>query len=208
MWLDAADGVNGGSAVNGSAVSSWTDRSGNGNGASQSTTANQPQYVTNSQNGLPVILHDDVNDGMLSPLSLSAPYTLIVVERPTSATGGSVRTLQSNNITAVISCSRSTADNAFVGGDISDFATTDTAAHIATLVCPATGNFTYYIDAVNKTQHTLAAASWGQIATGAVGTSPDPANTSICEVLAYNAALTSPQLTQVWNYLKAKWATS
>ena len=54
LWLDAADS----STVafsSGSNVSSWADKSGNGNTVTQATTANQPTYVTNVVNGNPVI---------------------------------------------------------------------------------------------------------------------------------------------------------
>ena len=55
LWLDASQitGLN-----DGDAVASWTDLSGNGNHATQSTAAAKPTYKTNIINGLPVVRFD------------------------------------------------------------------------------------------------------------------------------------------------------
>ncbi|MFM6248178.1 MAG: hypothetical protein ACKPEQ_03330, partial [Dolichospermum sp.] len=53
LWLDAADAST--IILNGSTVSQWRDKSGNGRHVSQATAANQPLFVTNQLNGLPVI---------------------------------------------------------------------------------------------------------------------------------------------------------
>jgi hypothetical protein len=53
LWLDAADANT--IALDGSTVSQWNDKSGNGRNFSQATTANQPVYATNALNGKNVI---------------------------------------------------------------------------------------------------------------------------------------------------------
>jgi len=50
------------SGADGSSVSSWTDSSGNGNNASQATSARQPTLQTNELGGLPVVRFDGTND--------------------------------------------------------------------------------------------------------------------------------------------------
>lgn len=49
---------------NGSAVSTWEDRTNNNNDAKQSTTTKQPTYSTNQLNGNPVITFDGTDDSL------------------------------------------------------------------------------------------------------------------------------------------------
>jgi len=63
FWLDAADAST--ITLNGSAVSQWNDKSGNGRNATQATAANQPTYsATNFPGSLPGLLFDGSNDIM------------------------------------------------------------------------------------------------------------------------------------------------
>jgi hypothetical protein len=55
LWLKA-DALSG--LLDGEAVASWPDATGNGEIATQLTAANQPQYRINTQNGLPVVRFD------------------------------------------------------------------------------------------------------------------------------------------------------
>jgi methionine-rich copper-binding protein CopC len=59
LWLDASDGST--ITLNGSTVSQWNDKSGNGRNATQGTAAYQPAYTLNS---LPVLTFDGANDYM------------------------------------------------------------------------------------------------------------------------------------------------
>ncbi|MCB9195414.1 MAG: T9SS type A sorting domain-containing protein [Flavobacteriales bacterium] len=58
LWLQADDISQG----DGTSISSWTDRSGNGNDASQGTGANQPTYETSEVNGHAVVRFDGTDD--------------------------------------------------------------------------------------------------------------------------------------------------
>jgi len=66
--------ADGGVISSSSAVSEWNDLSGNGNNATQSTSANQPALVSNSLNGNPVIRFD----GTYSKLTLPTSATLAI----------------------------------------------------------------------------------------------------------------------------------
>jgi hypothetical protein len=55
-WFDASDASS--VTLNGSTVSLWGDKSGNGRNAIQDTALNQPTWLTNQQNGLPAITWD------------------------------------------------------------------------------------------------------------------------------------------------------
>jgi len=59
LWLDASDGST--ITLNGSTVSQWNDKSGNGRNATQGTAASQPAYTLNT---LPVLTFDGANDYM------------------------------------------------------------------------------------------------------------------------------------------------
>jgi hypothetical protein len=62
LWLDAADAST--ITLNGSTVSQWNDKSGNGRHASQATAANQPFYDLVGGNGKPILDFDGVNDSL------------------------------------------------------------------------------------------------------------------------------------------------
>lgn len=53
LWLDAADAST--ITLNGSTVSQWSDKSGNGNHVSNATAATQPAYLTTGWNGKPTV---------------------------------------------------------------------------------------------------------------------------------------------------------
>jgi hypothetical protein len=60
LWLKA-DSM---SLADGTAISTWSDQSGNGNDATQATGANQPLFKTNVLNEKPVVRFDGSNDYM------------------------------------------------------------------------------------------------------------------------------------------------
>lgn len=64
LWLDAEDAAS--ITLNGSTVSQWNDKSGNGRNVSQATAANQPNYTASGLNGKPVITFDGTNDALLN----------------------------------------------------------------------------------------------------------------------------------------------
>lgn len=74
LWLDANAIV----AADGSAVSTWSDRSGNLNDAVQATGGNQPLYQTNEQNARAGVESDGTDDFMAFTL-ISTIRTLYVV---------------------------------------------------------------------------------------------------------------------------------
>ena len=60
LWLDADDSST--ITLNGSTVSQWRDKSGNGRHASQATVAKQPAYSATGFNNKPRILFDGIDD--------------------------------------------------------------------------------------------------------------------------------------------------
>lgn len=89
FWLKADAGTT--SSVNATAISTWSDQSGNGMNMNQTVAAQQPSFVTNVINGFPAIQFDNVNsagqnDKMIGPdspiLDNTAGYTFFTVTRP------------------------------------------------------------------------------------------------------------------------------
>ena len=60
LWLDAADAST--ITLNGSTVSQWSDKSGNGRHLAQSSAALQPAYVTTAINSKPTVRFDGSDD--------------------------------------------------------------------------------------------------------------------------------------------------
>ncbi|MFM6669887.1 MAG: hypothetical protein ACKPJO_07110 [Dolichospermum sp.] len=71
LWLDADDANT--ITLNGSTVSQWNDKSGNGRNATQATASNQPTYTTNGLNGKPVLTFDGINDFLVSSTGTYGP---------------------------------------------------------------------------------------------------------------------------------------
>jgi len=85
LWLDASDESTL-SGPGGGAVSTWSDKSGNGNELTQATSANQPTTGTRTMNGLNVL--DFSSDALsLAGFTTTSPYTVIAVFAPDTNTG-------------------------------------------------------------------------------------------------------------------------
>lgn len=103
FWVKANAGTS--STVNASAISTWSDQSGNGIHVSQSTANQQPLYQTSIMNGLPAIQFDNVsttNDKLIaadnSVLDNTSGYTFFSVTRP-QFLDGSARSVVSKRTT-------------------------------------------------------------------------------------------------------------
>lgn len=87
LWLDADDAST--ITLNGSDVSQWDDKSGNGRNAVQATAANQPAYSATNINGKPALVFNGTSDRMsltssTSMLSGVAGVSQIGVIAPTA----------------------------------------------------------------------------------------------------------------------------
>ena len=77
LWLRADQGV----LVNGTTVSQWTDRSGNGRHAVQGVASRQPLYLRNAQAGRPALRFDGTDDflSFLCPVTGLSGITILLV---------------------------------------------------------------------------------------------------------------------------------
>lgn len=84
LWLDAADFST--ITLNGSTVSQWRDKSGNGRHASQGVAASQPAYSESRINGKPGIFSDGIDDLMVfSTAVIPNNFTIIAVGQSNSS---------------------------------------------------------------------------------------------------------------------------
>ncbi|HUD83028.1 MAG TPA: lamin tail domain-containing protein, partial [Candidatus Saccharimonadales bacterium] len=99
--------------TNGEAMAAWSDYSGNGFNATQSTPGRDPTYVTNVMNHLPVVRFNTANSTYLSfPRPISNDFTIICVFQSTQGLGSGTLYYQGAGLV-----------NAEVAGVINDFGT-------------------------------------------------------------------------------------
>ena len=102
----ALDSRYGFSQADGSAVSTWEDRSSTNNDATQATAANQPTYETGEVGGQPAVRFDGINDFLsygTSVFGYTSGATVIAVVKATSGANeyGSVIGEHSSNRTSI-----------------------------------------------------------------------------------------------------------
>lgn len=79
LWLDASDSST--IALNGSTISQWSDKSGNGNHASQATKGAQPAITSAGLGGLDVANFDGVDDylALAAGVAITTNMTVAIV---------------------------------------------------------------------------------------------------------------------------------
>ena len=79
LWLDAEDTST--ITLNGSTVSQWNDKSGNGRNATQATAVNQPTYSASGINGKPMVQGDNSNDILIGSFVVprTSDFTTVLV---------------------------------------------------------------------------------------------------------------------------------
>ncbi len=124
VWFKA-DAIAG--LVNGAAVSSWTDLSGNGYNAMQPVTGSRPTYVTGAMNGLPVVRFNAANSSYLwFYRPVQDDFTIICVFQSAQGYGSGNLYYQGAGLV-----------NGEVNGVVSDFGT---CLFANGAVCAGTGN--------------------------------------------------------------------
>jgi hypothetical protein len=202
IWLEA-DNITG--AVDGDAIGTWTDLSGNGRNATQTGATQKPLYKTGIINGKPVLRFDASNDALETSFFLSGSYSIFIVERFTSNLGA-VRTLNSPSANSVLSGQRSDGNSVY--HNVSPVSSYYTAAPATVLLNLETGNpnFVYTVNGVDRTTYAKTSEAWGTITLGASGMYPEPANSDVAAVIIYNKMLTVSERTSIVNYLNTKYA--
>ena len=193
LWLDATQitGLN-----DGDSVGTWSDMSGHGNDATQSTASKKPTYKTGIQNGRPIVRFDGVDDVLISAsVEIQVGHLFAVVSGGLSNLEGFARGNRGASIErmGLLYPDAST----WFSGDIND-------AIIITRV-----------NGVPSTSHTSAfsAVSGSRAAPTSilgvnVGSSHTPFwNGDIAELLLFPNQLSTAQRDQIETYLRTKWGT-
>jgi hypothetical protein len=195
----------------GAEFGSWSDSSGNGNNATQGSSALRPLFKTGIQNSLPGVLFDGSNDTMsFNAQSLTGDFDVFVVMRNTDAVSGSVvltRAADSFNYAYLTPSS--------VRGGISGGSNLDNTYSIATgsvtALLQLNRSGTNYTAGKNGTLNpTPTAAGSNTQSFSILGGYPDAPSISmegyVFEVLIYDGTITSDQRASIVSYLSLKWA--
>ncbi len=222
LWLRADSGV----TTNGSNVTTWSDQSGNGNDASQGSTADQPTLVSSSINGQPAVqFANDILSGtdilvsdnaatcytVVKPSSLSSGFNIVWSKWADGSPNAFKFHFAVHNakVSLFTSPDGSTTSSETIGGSS---LVTGNAYVLGSDVSTTAGTQHVYfngVSAVATTSGITSLATLNQVYSvgGKLGT-----NTSsnrfvgdIAEVVVYNTALNIAQRTLVANYLGAKY---
>jgi len=224
LWLDADDKE---AIVESSgAVSSWLDKSGNGNHASQGTGTKQPTYSANGMNGRGIITFDastfdTLNAGDSSTIDVAGSITIITASRIADdiASGSGINTVHKD---LQYSCRISDVDVGTISwADSQTWSYYSFGYHSAGLVPSRTAIVTQMRDSsiatecsgyVNGKQVYNKSHGSGDISTtandcyiGSYNNSSGWWDGQINEVLIYNRALSTDERQSVELYLSRKW---
>lgn len=217
LWLDAADlnTFTPASPTNGTAISQWNDKSGNGRHATQSTSGNRPVYSSSD-----ISVDTTTNPRFFDMTNMpSAPYDIFVVARPVSTTTDS-RTLF-RTATADPGMNPITLE---AGSTRLGYYTSTTFAQFGTYTWAAsTRNLLFARMNSTKTMNASLNGDISLTANTAAGTASDIilymgalvlSGTvsqqwgNINEVIFYTTPLSTSERQQVEGYLAAKWGLS
>ena len=206
MWYDAND--SGTITKDGSnRVSAWNDKSLVGNNLAQGTGADQPLWVDSIQNGKPIIRFDGVSEFMadLTTSTYSQPNTLFFAGTSPNADGesmfdggGSTRNLLNRQGTNTY---RIYAGTGATGG------TASTSFQIFRVLFSNGSGELDINGSVILTGQTINTFGMANPIIGAFDSSGPSGfgDIDVCEILFYNASLSSGDKTAVLNYLNSKW---
>jgi hypothetical protein len=213
----------------GTAVRLWSDQSGNGYDATQSTTAARPTFIASGLNGLPVVRFDGTDDvmslgasalGMLR--NVAGATVFLAVKYPansssnfpfairTNATGPRIQMLQSSGNKFQTAGRRLDADSTIT---ITSAQSVTTNAVIQTAFADYQNTILIQfingtIDGENlsfQTSGNTSNTDSNAISIGATAVPSFPLNGDIAEIIVYNRALNTSELAQVHRYLSRKW---
>lgn len=230
LWLDANyllfTDTGKTKALNSNNIQQWNDRSGNNKHAIQTTTANKPNFVTNSLNGMPTVRFIATNADRLTSTNVSTgnqASVWVVATFATLAAGnpGLIQATPSGLSASTIANDKSIglwvrtntsqiwgrgiqSDNTIRDLPLGTALSSNTRYIINNIY--RTNRIDQYINSLpssNNPLHNGTLKSWTDISIGRQST--ESWNGNIAEVIFYNIEVNSAQKTIIDNYLAAKY---
>lgn len=183
--------------ANNDPVRGWADQSGGGHHGVIANTADPAALKTASINGINAVYFDTTNPRLTTGLTLTVPYTLLVVAQQTAKSPG--RVLDTSDNSAYVTIDANDNKGAFLGSQYVSSGKVGTlnVAHFLQLSVPASGA-SYLIDQIDFTTTSGIAASWPGLA---VGNGSQAMNGYVCEVLAFEGSLSAYDLARLYFWL-------
>lgn len=183
------------SSVDGTAIATWPDLSGNGRNWTQASGTLQPTQQTHS--GVRVARFDATNDGMLGSLNLASnPFTIVAAYRVASTASASRRAIQGNTSNWLMGPYTGTYKvfdgRGFIPSSVG--ITTNFAIHSLSQFSGSTPDSTHWVNGSSSGSVTYAGAiesfAPGLLNLGASGVFSEPLNGDFYALIAINNANT------------------
>ena len=196
----------------GDAVASWSDSSGNGHTATQSTGANKPTYKASSLNGKPTVYFDNNDQLDFSSAICTGACTVFVVARSIAIQGSDDRPIlgvqSSSNDYKLVCDIGGNAPFTVSGVHSSNFRTTLWSQLNVTKAGSGATTVNYRLNRASFGSGT----SSGSTSTGCNRIGGSTGNTGwhgqISEIIVYSVVLSAGDITTVETYLETKYAAS
>jgi len=215
LWLDASDTAS--LTQVGGAVSQWSDKSGNGNHATQGTGVRQPMTGTRTINGLNGLDFDGSNDQMVNSAGLiggmsNTPLTLFIVHKQDTSSTSQV--IFEGNVSSSPRLYVNLTSTAMVvrggsGANLSTARTANTNTHISGFIRSGTNVQALYDGPRNNNTTSGADQTYTSCPIGYESVAGNQYFDGIMgEIIVYASALSNSDVNLVGNYLATKWGTT
>lgn len=206
LWLDAELGIN----QSGGTVGGWSDQSGQGNHCNQGSVPNQPAYNTSPINGRPSLRFNGTNSRLVcvNNPTLSTTTVFCALSVVSAAASGTV--IAGNSVAVYQNLLAGQANWAgFYGVGVASGTTLSLATtYVLGMVVRNFNDIDFWTNGAiaNKTTGTAFTPRSGlSIGADPSGSTTNPANIDLSEVIIYSSALPPADVRTVNRYLCAKY---
>jgi tripartite motif-containing protein 71 len=208
-WLDANDlDANASTATeeDGTVVTEWGNLADSTKAFTQANTSKQPTLRTNVLNNRAGVFFDDVDDGLASTLQINAyPYTVAVLFNCLNTSGVGRRAVQGSHNWLIGPYGNRVGYHPNGWASYNRVSLTAEKFYLAVAITTEQES-RFYVNGKDETENTGAKYWPGTLHLGASGASTgEKLNGYICEMIAYDKALSSTELSSLNDYFAYKW---